>query len=271
MALLSLPNLAVLHLHQQNVPGHPDVPLSVRHRADEAHIRTCGNEFGARFMWKWGRAVQEKKAFQKLKVVGLERFRVWEGDLLRGLSLFPALSFLAVRPAGPFMIYENGRFESIESTVLEKWARLPSPRSPTGYCTDDWVESMVQATWVPQRDDFPGYDRADLSFLHNVFSRIDMTVTEKYREWYDAACVRDLQPKLGPDSSYVSILYKSPWDSDNDPDDPEYLVYNRLPDRAPSSSNSKKRPDKNEASEGNKRRVRGGRNKDIGALLGDFS
>jgi hypothetical protein len=96
----------------------------------------------------------------------------------------------------------------------------------------------------------------------------DITITEKYRQLYDAACVTDGQPSLGPDSAYVSIHYTAPWGVDTDVD---YIGYKRLADKTSNCSRGKRRPDKDAEPDEKKKRVRAGKNKDLGALLGDFT
>jgi hypothetical protein len=73
MALLDVPNLAVLHLEQH---------------------REAYTEIDDRSLQIWGRAVKEKQAFHQLKVICFQKFRISLHGSLTGLNLFPSL-FLA--------------------------------------------------------------------------------------------------------------------------------------------------------------------------------
>lgn len=75
MELLDILNLAVLVLEQY--------PIGIYSKDDGG--------IDDRFIKNWGRAVYEKGAFKKLRVLVLRHFAVSLADTLKGLAVFPVL------------------------------------------------------------------------------------------------------------------------------------------------------------------------------------
>jgi hypothetical protein len=190
-------------------------------------------------MWKWGRAVHEKQAFQKLRAVVLKRFHAALDDVLGGLAMFPAILYLIVDSRDP----KKDRLVDCKGM----WERLPEPNA-----SDDASTNVLALLMVNH-----------------------LTTTVKMRRIYDAACVALQEPPLGLHSSCVTINYRSPLPTITPTN---YLGFKRLRGETSSDRSGGKRDGESDhgdeganSDRSKKRKVRGGKQKDIGALLGDFA
>ncbi|KAF2869164.1 hypothetical protein BDV95DRAFT_578502 [Massariosphaeria phaeospora] len=229
MALLKIPNLAVLALEQDHAYTYSKYDGGINDK----------------FMRDWGRAVYEKGAFTKLRVLILRHFSVGMEFTFKGITVFPALYLvnmdswflkLDVLGAKSGQTFKNGRWRHLPTDDQHDHARNQNP----------------QTTW----------------------KRTDITSHRKMEIIYDfASGLLHQPPRTRLAEPSISIVYG---DSRSVEDRKSYSAwFVRVPPSAEDTKAPVKRAGddsentKDEASK--KRKVRQGKQKDIGSLLGGFA
>jgi hypothetical protein len=198
-----------------------------------------GTELTDLHMRNWGRAVREKQALKSLRVIFLCDFGPSASDILQGVSSFPALHLACLGTSG----YHEAKKLNVDPTQGQ-WQ--PVDLTPKG--------DKPQTIWT-------GDQRIHISILVKIFD-----MSRKMSQLPSRA-------EAGDTSLYLS--YKADPLTRYKQHDQDTRYYVRLPDREVPSEmdsldksqsfghHSQSRPTK-------KRKVREGKQKDIGSLLGSF-
>jgi hypothetical protein len=230
MSLFSIPNLAVLDLNH-NGPERP--PGS-----------NIGDPIDDRLIRNWSRAVSEQQAFTKLRVLILKGFPIEVEDTLKWLTSWPDLymvrlveCYLApdVHRSGEEQLFCNGNWKSLPLNP-HIWKRL-APHDATvsrrlKFLYDTSSESLNLPTLGTSKDSH--------IFIH--YSAHPYSITSP-----------------PPRNNCISLWFtRVPLSLDDAKEVP-------VPTPTPKRSNSGLKEE-----DGKKRKVREGKQKDVGALLGTF-
>lgn len=184
----------------------------------------------------WGRAVREKRAFEGLRVLILCDVGPSTHDILRGLSGFPALHLVCLSISGCH------RAEKLNADgTQDQWRHVDLPPKEKAIWTED--------------------QRVHISALVNIFD-----MSRRMSQLPSRA-------KAGNTSLYLS--YRGDPLSRSKKYDQDIRYYLRLPDRQvlfemDGFTKSQSLEHDNQSRPTKKRKVREGKQKDIGSLLGSF-
>jgi hypothetical protein len=241
MSLFSIPHLAVLDLEQNG----PERPLGERY----------GDGIDDRLIRIWSRAVLEQQAFTKLRVLILRMFPIELEDTLKWLTSWPALDM--IRLENCYLAPNVLRSEEEQLFYNGNWKSLPT------------IGVSSRQTLNPG--------------LLTRLVRSDIITSKRLKIIYDMACKSLNLPTLATSRDFhVSILYYDyvyPYGitSTQSSNTSVSLWFTRVPlsegdaKEVPLLEATSKRPNSGVREvEGKKRKVREGKQKDVGALLGSF-
>ncbi|KAF2470327.1 uncharacterized protein BDR25DRAFT_33968 [Lindgomyces ingoldianus] len=253
--LLNFPNLAVLVLTQKKVGTR-------RATGGDSHMIQC-----------WGRAVHEKRAFTRLRVLALRRFDI-SLEVLMSLSLFPAL----------YLCNLDSEFITLDLRHPLKKGRQFKTQWKQIWPDRHIVPPVLESSLGARQTDLAGRngDGNDNSNPETTWQRLDFSVPQKMDILYDIAAARlEEEHSIRIDRSPVVALQYRANASHHDiwPNLKSisiWLTRSVAPDQQ--HADPKGQPQDMEANtrgedgSGNKRRkVREGKQKDIRSLLEIFA
>ncbi|KAF2444212.1 hypothetical protein P171DRAFT_432280 [Karstenula rhodostoma CBS 690.94] len=202
-------------------------------------------ELDDRAMRDWSRAVRERGAFTQLRVVGLHHHAASLQATLKGLSQFPALRICTVEPHAP-LASSQAALSQIAS------AALPFELLSDTTCNDD---DDPEGIW--SRGNVSGHVK--MKMLYELAGRMH---PQNHAEDIPGSAVLSVYYGAERNFAYTRypLWFKRVADVESEHQD------GRLPKRSPNDEGGE-----DKAGGGKKkRRVREGKQKDIGSLLGGF-